>query len=298
MAQLWEAAAGMDQQLSCPAVPEWDEEGFPLALGEFGPAAQYGPDEENGEWVQEEVYVLRHLPQDTFSCPGPSPRLVQEMVQIHWPLQRRHVFRGYAQDVLLRLNDDLAREHTRHSHFTHRQSDLEGLKTRPMFQIPPEILNDRPYKATRPIKTKIYYISIWKEFIYGPSVLMLERQCLTHRELGCIKPLTFSLGKFFNRRVVDWSLYVLFFAICFVYCFIFHDILEVGLNLLYVSHLSIHMLANSSNIEVKFTGSFFQGPAYAFIRLLCQHCAQEENAKVMRRHMAKMRQDIMNAEVT
>lgn len=296
--QLWEAAAGMEQQLLCPAGPEWDEEGFPLALGEFGPATRNGLDEENGEWVKEAVCVLRHLPQDTSSCPSPSSRLVQEMVQIHWPLQRRNVFRGYAQDVLLRLNNDLAREHTRDSLCKLHQNDLEALKTRRMFQIPPEILKDQPGEAPRPMKTKIYYISIWKEFIYGPPVLMLERQCLTHRELGCIKPLTFSLAKFFNRTIVDWSLHLLFFAICFVYCLIFHDILEVGLNLLYVSHLSIHMLANSSNIEVKFTGSFFQGPAYAFIRLLCQHCAQEENAKVMRRHMVKMKQDIMNAEVT
>lgn len=292
----------MEQQLLCPAVPEWDEEGFPLALGQFPHTVQNGPDEESGEWVQEEVFVLRKLPQESSSS-NSRQRLVQETLHIHWPLvQRQNVFRGYAQGVLLRLNDDLARArgttHAPRSLITLHQSDLEAFKTRPMFQVPPEILNDLSQEPSGPTRTKIYYISIWKEFIYGPSVLMLERRCLTHRELNGIKPLTFRLGKIFNRRFVDLSLYVFFFGICFLYCLIFHDILEIGLNMLYVSHLSIHLLANSSNIEVVFTGSFFQGPAYAFIRLLCQHCAQRENAKVMRRHMVKMRQDIMNAGVT
>lgn len=293
----------MEQQLLFPAGPEWDEEGFPLALGNFVQATQYTQDEENGEWVQEEVFVLRHLPMDTSSRPGSRPRLVQEMIHIQWPLvERRQVLQGYTHDVVLGLNGGLARaqgtKHTQHSLFEVHQSDLEALRTRPMFQIPPEILYGLPHEASSPSKTKIYHISIWKEFIYGPSVVMLERRCLTHRELDDIKPLTFRLGKFFSRTFVDWSLYMFFFAICFLYCSIYHDILELGLYLLYGSHLSIHMLADSSNIEVVFTGSFFQGPAYAFIRLLCQHCAQEENAKVMQRHMAKMRRDIMNAAVT
>lgn len=292
----------MEQQLF-PVLPEWDEEGFPLALGGFGHAEQDQTDDESGEWVQKEVFVLRHLPQDASSCSSSRQRLFQDAIHIHWPLvERKQAFRGYAHNVLLRLNDDLARtqggHHAQHSLFTVQHSDLEGLRTRTVFKIPPEILNGLPHETSSPSKTKIYHISIWKEFIYGPSVVMLERRCLTSRELNGIEPLTFRLGKFINRRIVDWSLYMSFFGICFLYCLIFHDLLELGLYLLYGSHLSIHLLAIGSNIEVVFSGSFFQGPAYAFIRLLCQHCAQEENAKVMRRHMAKMKRDIMNAEVT
>lgn len=295
----------MEGGLPGPIPPVWDEEGFPVAtLQRVEEAWHNEQDEESGEWVQQQVFVLRHQSKEPSSSPGARPRLMQEVVHIHWPLlERGQVLRGYTYNVLSRLSKDLARDqgnpHIRPPHRdASHHSALETLKPRALFQVPPEILQQLPQKDSSTDRTRIIHITIWKEFIYAPSVLMLERQPLTYRELHGIKPVTYRLNKFFNRKVVDWSLYVFFFGVYFLYCCIFHDILELGLYLLFGSHLSIHHLASCSNIEITFKGSVFQGPAYALITMCCQHCTQKENAKVMWRHMAKMKRDIMNAKVT
>ena len=88
---------------------EWDEEGFPVAtLTRVGSMCRTQPDEESGEWVQQQVFVLRHLPRDPSSQPGAQPRFVQEVVHIHWPLvERGQILRGYTQRMLSRLSEDL-----------------------------------------------------------------------------------------------------------------------------------------------------------------------------------------------
>lgn len=294
----------MEGRLPPPEEMEWDEEGFPVAtLARVGEACGTQLDEESGEWVQQQVFVLRHHSRDPSPQPGAQPRLVQEVVQIHWPLvERGQLLRGYTRTMLSRLSEDLARAqgntHSRRQPRTApHHSDLEALKSRPMFQIPPEIFQELPQKGAGTGSTRICTITIWKEFIYAPSVLMLEQQHFTDRGLHGLKPVTCRLSKFINKRVVDWSLYVFFFGVYFLYCCIFSDVLELGLYLLFGNHLSFHQLASSSNIDMTFKGSFFEGPAYALIRMCCQHCTQRENAKVMWRHMAKMKKDIMNAKV-
>ena len=288
-----ETCGSMEGRLSRPGGPEWDEEGFPIAtLCGVGETWQIEQDEESGEWIQHQVFILRHQSME------PRPRLVREVMHIHWPLlQRGPLIQEYAHN-----GDVLRAQHNSHTRRQPRNpahhNDIETLKSRPMFQVPKMIFQELPQNDPSNGGTRLFYITIWKEFIYAPSVLMLERQHLTFQELHGIKPVTCRLSKFVNRKVVDWSLYVFFFGVYFLHCCIFHDLLELGLYLLFGSHLSIHHLANCSNIDVAFKGSFFQGPAYALIRMCCQHCAQKENAAVMWRHMAKMKKDIMNANVT
>ncbi|XP_071526540.1 uncharacterized protein [Panulirus ornatus] len=302
-----------------------DDEGFPAGADERCRRHRVPvKDEESGEVLREKVVALRRQ-QDHLQASSPSllhSSSSWKTLHTQFPLVREHQrFGGFRiQDALRACGGDLK---LRRKSLLYRRGlqDLvsPGFQTcvyleggvpvrrvirptkdiipdcvygrRQIFRVPKESLPPEQREKTKR-SPKTICVSIWEEFLYGKSVL--NHSIKTGDEIpGATDSLYKYLGRYLSKSAIDILMYTIFFLLYFASCCIYNMFWELGSYILFSSHLQIHQRAYDNKIDVEFTGSSFQGPAYVFVRNWCAHCVQRDREKIMFRLMKKMKADII-----
>ncbi|XP_063597617.1 uncharacterized protein LOC134774202 [Penaeus indicus] len=301
-----------------------DEEGFPASP--LGPSFPSLPsrDGESGEILGDKVVALRRAPE--------SPRRLRLRPGVprdrsqpgHYSLLKQHQqFSGF------RIRDALAQQgglRLRKGSMTYSRGaapllqpqyqirvEMEGgvavrqtafpkgprqwheewgqVRFRPPFRVPRESLPES--QICLPIrKPDEICVNIWEEFLLGTSVLRKNGKHIVDEQTW-LKDIRRHLERILPKILVDMLLYTTFFVLFFMSCLTYNMFWQLGCYILLRGHLSIHERAYENGIDLEFTGSVFQGPAYACVRTWCQHCIHKENAKVISRLMKKMKSDIL-----
>ncbi|XP_042868316.1 uncharacterized protein LOC122250773 isoform X2 [Penaeus japonicus] len=298
-----------------------DEEGFPTSpLGSSFPSLP-SRDSENGEILGDSMVALRRPPEE-------SPR----RLRLHSDLSRRRnqpghysLLNQHQQFSGFRIRDALAQKEglrLRKGCMTYRRGaaplmqpqylmcvqmkngapvgqsaeQLYGqwseVRLRPPFRVPRESLpKSQPALPCR--KPNTLCVNIWEEFIFGTSALKKKGNYSINEENVVIEKMRKFLEGFLSKRMANLVMFVLYFLFYFISCCTYNNYLEAALCLLFHGHLRLHECAYENNINLDFTGSLFEGPAYVWVRGYCQHCIHKENVKVFDCQMKKMKIDIM-----
>lgn len=264
-------------------------------MGETSPA---GRDSESGEMTKDKVIVLRRKP---LHSPSPRPlKNYRNLIPSSYPLIEEHQrFTGCRiQDMMKRMKQRQGNAWCQYpsgmpsaGHFVnlvrHDRYPKKGL-----FRVPSEILSNEITKESRN-NSNVIYISIWEEFIQGTAVLSKYTKAVADEEYGFTLTIRRHLENFVPSFALDALIYTLYFCIYFVSIILYNNFLELFLYMLCAVHMMIHEKAYANNIDIAFSGSIFQGPAFAFVRFWCQHCQQKETEKVVCSLMKGMKRDIL-----
>ncbi|XP_063609670.1 uncharacterized protein LOC134783660 [Penaeus indicus] len=299
-----------------------DEEGFPASP--LGPSFPSLPsrDGESGEILGDKVVALRRAPE--------SPRRLRLRPAVprdrsqsgHYSLLKQHQqFSGF------RIRDALAQQgglRLRKGSMTYSRGgapllqpqyqirvEMEGgvavrqtafpkgprhwheewgqVRFRPPFRVPRKSLSES--RPTSPSNTQ--RVNIWEEFIFGTSALKRKGHYVINEGNSVMNKVRASLEQFLPKQYANIVLCLLYFLFYFLSCCAYNNYLEIALYILFHGHLKLHECAYQNDIDLDFTGSLFEGPAYAWIRGYCQHCIHRDNIKVFDCQMKKMKMDIM-----
>nr|XP_027238954.1 uncharacterized protein LOC113829984 [Penaeus vannamei] len=172
------------------------------------------------------------------------------------------------------------------------QEEWGQVRFRPPFRVPRESLPES--KPSLP--SNVLRVNIWEEFMYGTSALKRKGHHMKDDGNSFLNKIISSLEQFLPKQLAHIVLCMLYFFFYFFSCCAYNNYLEIGLYILFCGHLRIHECAYENDIDLDFTGSLFEGPAYAWIRAYCQHCIHKSNIKVFDCQMKKMKMDIMAAK--
>lgn len=175
------------------------------------------------------------------------------------------------------------------------QEEWGRVRFRPPFRVPRESLPES--RISLPIRNPDQIcVNIWEEFLLGTNVLKKNGKHIVDEQSLLKDVLRRRLERILPKVIVDMLTYTVFFVLFFLSCLKYNMFWQLGCYILLQGHLSIHERAYENGVDIEFTGSAFQGPAYACVRSWCQHCIHRENAKVIIRLMKKMKLDILTSK--
>lgn len=258
---------------------------------------------ENGELLTEKVIILRKRPSRS------SPKLAEFRKNFgngtidSYPLIREHqLFRRFRiQDTLNRLKCMRRNKPLSEIEMIYHQDLINTLRKfhyseKPRFRVPSESLSS--VRTAESTTSKIVSISRWEEFLYGVMAIEYCSKPDLHRKCRpAVIPYGF-LRQYLPGCILDLMIYVLFFMVYFCSISIYNNYLQLMGYILLATHLQIHLEAYEKNIDIRFTGSCFQGPAFSCVTSWCDHCQQKEREKVVNNLMKKMKTDIIGRRRT
>ncbi|XP_068207716.1 uncharacterized protein [Palaemon carinicauda] len=259
-------------------------------------------DGESGEIATNKMCVLRRHP-NKFHC--------QSHCVSHYHFRPFPLFRKQNYSQRLRIQENMTNLNIRlhqekrvpHSYQSVRHVDvdpvlvtyLKSFDERPLFRIPEECCRTNAKIEKEPcLMQEAQVINIWEEFIHGTSVLNNSSQKnSSERDKTLAATFQEYLGQFLSQSLISVAIYlahfiIYFFSMCF-YNFFWSFLGYILLD----GHIRIHERAYKYNVNVKFGGSVFQGPAYILVRDWCDHCQQTERERMSIRLMKKMKRDII-----
>ncbi|KAK7079487.1 hypothetical protein SK128_017495 [Halocaridina rubra] len=260
-------------------------------------------DGENGEITKGKIIILRR--QSEHHMPSSSPSRI--LYRSPFPnstshLRERQLYRGCRiRDALDRLKRGqrcqlpYGLSYEEFVKLAYRESSTE--KT--LFRIPPSSLSTSGNDQSK-INPKAVCISIWSEFYFGTSVLDEHVKYTAVQRVWYerfMEILYRGLQQWCSETILTWILYTVFFFAYFYSLLVYNMFLELIFLILLKRHLRIHERAYEHNLNIIFTGSVFQGPAYSCVRTWCCHCTQLDHSKIVLKLMKKMKKDILERRV-
>ncbi|XP_066950951.1 uncharacterized protein [Macrobrachium rosenbergii] len=262
-------------------------------------------DGESGEIATREMCVLRRRPKTfpaKFHC---GSHCVSNYYFRACPLFREQTYsqRLRIQENMTKIHVQLHQRKRVHCCQPLRHADinpvlftyLKSYDERPLFRVPEEFFRTEAKSEEEPsLSQEAQIINIWEEFIHGTSVLNKSFQSNTReRDKTLAATLQSYLSQFLSQTLVSLAIYLAHFIIYFFSMYFYNLFWSFLGYILLDGHIRIHERAYKHNVNVKFGGSAFQGPAYILVRDWCEHCQQAETERMSIRLMEKMKRDII-----
>ncbi|XP_064092150.1 uncharacterized protein LOC135205458 [Macrobrachium nipponense] len=260
-------------------------------------------DVENGEFLTEKVVILRKRPSRSSGKLTEFRKNFGNGNRDSYPLIREHqLFRRFrVQDTLNRLKCMKRNKPMSEIEMMYHQDLINSLRKfhyseKPPFRVPSESFSG--VRAAESASSKIVSISRWEEFLYGVMAVEYCSKPDLHRKYRpAVIPYGF-LRQYLPDRVLDLIIYALFFMVYFCSVSFYNNYLQLAGYILLATHLQIHLEAYEKNINIRFTGSCFQGPAFACVTSWCDHCQQKERERIVNNLMKKMKTDIVGRKAS